>query len=367
MLLQRLVLTFFLSSTLYLSRAQTYFALSSLPQLAVTIADSIGKADMYFVAQAHRNAANVPIEKELLLALHKSRGVCYDILEFPQSAATILNEYLRTGYDSLLKAIEPQASFTFIKAVRQYNDNLPIHQQIRFYGIDFEGGARARFIPRAMEIIMRGTGIAHTESLFKLLDACKTDTPLLEKNQRALQQYLQQNETKARQLLGIYYTDVLLIANARFNFSPRRDGGMYENFKRLYAELARVNGAPKFFASFGYGHLNPKNTSGIAQRLHHTDDSPVKEKVVIVGVEYINCSFYGEKDQGSGKGHLGNLATICPGKVVKKVENTTTKEPAITFLSGKTLANLSCNATAGKLAGVLVLHNFDATRFWTWE
>ena len=38
--------------------------------------------------------------------------------------------------------------------------------------------------------------------------------------------YLKENEDKCRLLLGKFFVDILLIVNAQYNFSQRRDGNV---------------------------------------------------------------------------------------------------------------------------------------------
>ncbi|HEX7847727.1 MAG TPA: hypothetical protein VF476_18130 [Chitinophagaceae bacterium] len=254
--------------------------------------DSLGKVEFYLIAQLHNNQANTIIEKELLFSLNKKYGLQYDILEYGHSVAFLVNQYLVTGQDSLLKFIDPKASFQFIRAVKAYNDSLTHQKKIRFYGLDFENRLQGRFIKKTMTIILKQSNLPAKENLFTFLqDIIVSDPGNLAMNLKRLRNYLSQHEQDSRTLLGDYFTDVLLIANAQYDFTPDRDDAMLENFKRLHKELTKNGERPLFFASFGTGHVNLRNSNGIAMKLLEDEDSPVKNSVAVTGTHYFNCLF----------------------------------------------------------------------------
>ena len=177
-----------------------------------------------------------------------------------------------------------------------------------------------------------------------------------------METYLKNNEQQCRTLLGKYYVDVLLISNSQFAFSPKRDKAMFDNFNLLYSELTRTEANPKFFASFGFGHVNPDNKNGLPYRLLEDGDSPIKGKVSIIGAQYYNCTF---KVREPTLEPSGTLSTLCKNSVVKNIDSSNeTKAKTITFFSKSELKTFSCKEALNKLDGLIIIRNFDANALW---
>ena len=101
------------------------------------------------------------------------------------------------------------------------------------------------------------------------------------------------------------------MTHSQYGSSTSRDGYMLDNFLILYNELKRTNPSPKFVGSFGTGHVSPKNEKGIAMRLLTSKQSPVLNNVVLLGAQYINCTF--GKDNQLYK-NSGTLSALCNDK-----------------------------------------------------
>lgn len=333
--------------------------------LGSDVAKSLHKSQFYFVGQGHNNEANTIIEKELLLALNAKYNVQYDILEYSHSAAFLINQYLQTGNEDFLKCINPAANFNFIKAIKAYNDTSSKNENIRFYGLDFENRHEGKYTKKAIEIILGQSKMLPKEPLYSLLHITATSTPkdLYAALQR-LKNYLTANEYKSRSLLGNFFVDVLLITNAQYDFTPKRDEAMIENFKRLYNELVRNGGRPLFFASFGTGHINPANSKGIAMKLLHDRSSPVRNKVSIIAVHYFNCRF---NKQELGKSSEGSLDFLCKKKFVDNLSSMQDEKETIIFMPREELNKLQCKKVIEQFSGLIIIRNFNAATFWTWE
>lgn len=334
--------------------------------LGRTVTEKLEPYQFYFIGQAHNNKANTLLEKELLLALNKKWGVRYDILEYSHSAAFLINEYLQTGEDSLLAVINSGAPFNFIRAVKTHNDTCHSARKIRFYGLDFENRQDGKYTRKAIGRILGQTMMPVKETLYSLLSQVAGSAPKeLNEKLKTIKYYLDENEEKCRLLLDHYFLDLSLIVNAQFDFSPKRDDAMFANFIRLHRELTGRGENPSFLASFGTGHINPGNKKGLAMKLMQEDNSPVKNKVGIIGVQYVNCQF---NAKGQAKSTYGNLDFLCKSRVPGNfsAEQAGEKEE-ITFLPRTELLKLNCNNSIGHLAGLLVVSNFGATKYGCWE
>lgn len=343
-----------------------YFLTDSSALFAKQITGTLPEAGFYFIGQLHNNAANTILEKELLFSLNKRFSVSYDILEYSHSVAVILNEYLITGQDSLLDFIDQNAGFSFIRSVKQFNDTVNGKRKIKFYGIDFEGRDLGKYTKRAMSIILQ-RNISNDSVLFHLVKACgESDATMLSKNLVQLKNYLAINKQKAREIPGDRYLDLLLITNAPYGFSPKRDKAMYNNFNLLYNELSnQLPGKPKFFGSFGIGHINPDNPKGIANVLNFSEDSPVKNNVTIVGVHYFNCFF---NSSNTFKESKGVLEFLCKQKSISTMSKSTNSDkPILRYIPGTEFNYPNCDKSIKQLKGIVIIENFNATANWTWE
>lgn len=333
--------------------------------LGIDIVSNLPRAQVYFVGQLHNNEANTIIEEALLLSLHAKYDVQYQLLEYAHSAAFLINRYLQTGDEDLLKFIHADAKFNFIKSIKAYNNNLSADTQIRFYGVDFENRQNGKYTQKALAIILDQLKPPTSNSLALLLSDIVTAQPMdLEKNLIRLKSYVQENDSISRALLGKYYLDVLLITNAQFNFSSRRDASMVSNFSRLYDELAKEGRNPKFFASFGTGHINPNNKDGIATKLMLGQQSPVKNNVCVLGVQYFNCLFSKENVQ---KATDGSLNFLCKKTTVEKLTHIQDSSKRIEFLPKSKLDLAHCSDTIQLLSGMILVYNFGSTSFGFWE
>lgn len=344
-------------------KAQDSLSSKKTDSIFSSAVNSLSESDFYFVGQAHGNQANAIIENGLLFSLNKKFNVRYYILEWSQSLAFLLNQYLETGQDSIFNFINPRANFGFLKTIKSFNDTVKDSKKIKFFGLDFEDRLDWKWTKKAIGIISDEINLPTNNSLQSLLNAVINPNPNSEeKNLSALKNYLNQNEKDCRLFLNKYYVDVLLIANAKFTLTQKRDKDMYANFKLLYNELETEGERPKFFASFGIGHITPKNNSGLPYRLLNGNDSPARDSVSVIGIQYYNCTF---NVPSSDSSRTGTLSSVCKKSVVKELENLNdAKERTITFVKKSELKNFGCNDAINKLSGLIIVRNFHRTTSW---
>ena len=360
--MKRIIISVFLLSFMKV-KAQDSPIYQTVDSLLSAAVNTLDKSDFYFIGQAHGNQANTVIENGLFFSLNKRFNVRYYILEFGQSFAFLLNQYLETGQDSILKATYLKANFDIVKRIKNFNDTVVNSKKIKFFGLDFENRLNWKWTKQSIEIISDKIKLPTNNPLQILLNAVINPQPdSEEENLTALKKYLNENENDCRLFLGKYYVDVLLISNAKFTLSQKRDKDMYGNFELLYKELEREGEAPKFFASFGIAHINPKNNSGLPYRLLNGTDSPIKDSVSVIGTQYYNCTF---NVPNPTPGAIGTLMSLCKKSVTKEIENLNdNKERTITFVKKSELKNFGCNEAINKLSGLIVIRNFPATTSW---
>lgn len=314
----------------------------------------------YFIGQLHCNQANNLIEQEIFFALHQKKGVQYNIIEFSHSAAFLINEYLKTGQDTILKAINSIAPFSFVKSIKNYNEGLQEGRKIKFFGLDFEGRFEGRLTKYAIKLIAKEIYLAKTDSLsFLLEEIIHVDPSEMKKQLEKLRNFLSKNQQQYREQLKDYFIDLFLISSAQYEFTPKRDDAMVKNFNLLYKELLLVNKNPKFFGSFGIGHINPSNRKGIAMRLKEDENSPVRKNVTIIGVQYLNCRF---EKENMVKSSSGNLNFLCDkSEIILPLEKDRDSSATIQYLPAKAIKLKNCSRNLSSLSGLVIIKNFNST------
>ncbi len=274
----------------------SFFQDTELHQNIIANIENLKDGNFYMISQIHNSKIDIPLEKEFLFSLH-SKGVYYDISEYPHSAFFLINEYLKSGDTSILKLVSSKAPFTFVKDVYLFNQKQIIEKQIKFFGIDYElyNSDRGKHYKNSLLFIYnhRKAAIANTvfENLFNQLDSTdEKDIKALTSLHKLLQTAFYKNEEKSREIFSNYSDDILLILSAPTEYKsiPKRDKWLFQRFKKVYDIVLRSNNNPKFIASFGAAHVKASNNNNITHKLQTFTESPVKGKVVIIGAQYFN-------------------------------------------------------------------------------
>lgn len=344
-------------------KAQEHSSDPVIKQLAVSLADSLPNADCYFIGQAHLNKLNTTLELELLLQLHARHGVQFEILEYSHSAAMIMNEYLETGNDDLLKSLDSAGNFMLLRGVRQYNQALTAEKRIRFFGIDFEGRVNNRYLKKAAAIICHNKQLNNNTPLGKYLISLQLPDANIPQLLTEIKQYLSISADTAASLLGNYYIDLLLITQAQYGFSPRRDANMFMNFQTLYKALSTHTTNPRFFGSFGYAHIQPGNTQSISYRLQNSNSSPVRGKVSLMGIQYFR-SVTGESYQAT----IGNLSALCSKTILTQLEQQVSgNNPEVHIYGSKNISLIPCKPGLQTFSALLLVYNYPGSRGYIFE
>ena len=304
--MQRILIVFFLlpflsfgqdsSLTNCINSNAYFFQDTALHQNIIANIENLKDGNFYMISQIHNSKIDIPLEKEFLFALH-SKGVYYDISEYPHSAFFLINEYLKSGDTSILKLISPKAPFTFIKDVYLFNQKQIIEKQIKFFGIDYElyNTDRGRCYKNSLVFIYKHQKAAITntvfENLFNQLESIdEKDIKALTRLHKLLQTTLYKNEDKIKDIFSNYSDDIILILSAPTEYKsiPKRDKWLFQRFKKVHDIVLRSNKNPKFIASFGAAHVKASNNKNITHKLQTFNHSPVKDRVVIIGTQYFN-------------------------------------------------------------------------------
>lgn len=116
--------------------------------------EDIAHYKVFFSGETHSIAANWTSEFKLLQYLNQKADVTHYLGEFPYSMGELVNDYLTTGDESLLRlfhadapgnAATSQDNYDFWVKVRTYNQTLPPDRKIRVVGLDGELGSHLAF------------------------------------------------------------------------------------------------------------------------------------------------------------------------------------------------------------------------------
>lgn len=353
----------------------SFFRDTALHHTVVANIGNLKDGDFYMISQIHNSKIDIPLEKEFLFSLH-AEGVYYNISEYPHSAFFLVNEYLKSGDTTILELINPEAPFTFFKEVYEFNQKQSAEKQIKFFGIDYElyNLFRGRHYKNSLLFIYRHrkTALANTdfEKLFIRLESIdEKDIKALTTIHKELQRTLYKNEQNINALFSMYSDDISLILSAptQYRSIPKRDKWLFQRFKTVYNIVSGSNHRPGFIASFGAAHVRASNTRNITHKLQAFNDSPVKGKVVVIGVQYFN-----------GGGGIKEAKNYTSAGILDHVSTDATLDSISTIFTDRSenvallqQDKLTClTNTVEKLAHIdwlFLVNKQEWVKYWKWE
>ncbi|HWP97604.1 MAG TPA: erythromycin esterase family protein [Syntrophomonadaceae bacterium] len=113
------------------------------------------KNSIFLSGEAHAIAQNTVMELYLLQYFNQRQGVRYLLSENGYAQAQLINQYLNTGDESILRKVYDelkgtaawnQESYDFCVSLRKYNDSLPQEKRVMVVGIDLEHQVNTAFL-----------------------------------------------------------------------------------------------------------------------------------------------------------------------------------------------------------------------------
>lgn len=261
---------------------------SKLDSLTNLLIGRLADKDFYLIGEAHTFLANNDFQLSLIKTLHKN-GVYNIANELPHSTCFLFNQYLETGNDSLLTLLKPSATYKLLKKVREFNLEQPVEKRIKYYGIDYinSGETCSNFLV-SLKLIREKIPPANLPLDIFLGRYLQKETlqhqDVVELNDTLFAK-LQSDSIIYKKHFGDYYDDLLLMTSNLVGNRTNRDSYVFNSFQLLYRQLAaKQRSKPKFFAFYGIGHLD-----NFGNYLLSDNDSPVKNNVCKIGIQYINC------------------------------------------------------------------------------
>ena len=275
---------------------------------------------VFLTGEAHGVAANTDVQIKLLKYLNEKAGVKYFLIERGYSDSVILNRYLKTGDENILKqyyeGINGTLNYTINdyemwKKLYEYNKKKSIEDKIKVIGIDVEYTPLSAF--KCMYSLIpheeAPSEIKPTIEKFKALN----DGKISLKTQEIEPYFFTINEdiNKNRSIYEKYFKgnlfDFEFISNniynffnsTRVDFEKLRDQCIYENFLKIYTTLPKG----KFFGEFGLDHISHKKYGEFGvdkfnMLLRNESNSPVKSSVVSIPYIYKGCKTMFDTKEG---------------------------------------------------------------------
>ena len=259
-----------------------------LNKLTDKLRDFLPGKSFYIIGESHTFLANNDLQFALLKTLHQ-QGVYNVANELPHATCFLFNQYLETGDETILSGLRPEATYSLLKKVREFNLSFPKDQQIRYYGIDYADPKYNFYDLSASLQTIRKYVVPASLPLDTLIDHYRLKEVITLNDAKTLlaqlNDKLQTEEKQYRSHFGTYYDDLLLMSSNILGNRTNRDKSIFACFSLLYKLLqTKQKAPPKFLAFYGIGHLENLGTI-----LQENDGSPVKGSVAKIGIQYINC------------------------------------------------------------------------------
>ncbi|WP_066496803.1 hypothetical protein [Abyssisolibacter fermentans] len=289
-----------------------YTYLSNNTYCQLKLDNDLENANIFLMGEFHGVACNARIEYDLLKYFVINAGVKYYVKELGYNDARKLNEYLRTGDESILKNLlktykncyfATQENYKMWKAIYNFNKTLSNKNKIVVVGIDITDSSN-----EAIEYIYTCLPQKKIPSQIKyVIDELKNIYCCIKNKTKVSYDYYQFWSTYLisidkyydiyKQYFGSNFFDFYMISRnliAKFkrridNLNAReiREQELYENFMIQYKYYLKGN----FFGVLGNAHIaNGYNcVESFASRLNNNPTSYVRGKVITLLSLYKNC------------------------------------------------------------------------------
>ncbi|WP_118976993.1 hypothetical protein [Taibaiella koreensis] len=338
---------------------------TSIDSLTHELFDALPGGDFYLIGETHNFIAN----NDLLLALVKTlqpKGVYNIVNELPHASCFLFNEYLSTGDERLLAEIRPKASYQVLKDIYAFNQRQPEGKRIKFYGIDYMDVDDLDNLSLSLKRI-GGKLAPEPNRLYGVIAAYAARDTITRDDAVAfnavLDRYLNGDSAAYyKQYFGPYYADLALMASNIVGTKGRSDKTIFNGFLSLYRYcFSNGEASPKFLAMYGFGHLK-----GFGTRLSADKASPVKNKTIIVGLQYYEC--HGDWPWRQERRYNDGVAFFFPEKDFDRIRERLYRQPGmqIGVLPNKDKC-ISSKAGRPDLDGLIFFKQYGSRRMRSWK
>jgi hypothetical protein len=284
---------------------------------------------VFFTGETHDQEGNMELKWKMLKYLYKKAGVRVLVLEDPASYAWLLNKHIASGdsvkYNHLIEYETSAKERIFFRTLYRFNRALPPEERIILYGIDMEYSTT--IAAEALDSIINERPVppslrSDIQSFTKDHKYEWADTVLKKlENDPSMKAYYGKNYLLLTSILRGMACSTCDPPEIDLTSSKwiDRENLMHHNYLDLIEQYPHM----KYYGQFGKAHTNIRpgiqrwfralNWFPLASRLNTLADSPVKEQVCSIVIEYS----YGISGKGDSK-YFYN--TSAPGFTLFKLD-----------------------------------------------
>ena len=255
---------------------------------------------IFLLGESHGFAAPQSLDLALLKHLHTKADVRYYLAEVDYAQAHFLNEYLRTGNDSLLRYVFEtwvrenaqwgnRQFYEKIVKIRAWNQSLPAENRVRFVGVDKIQDWEV--IRRFLREWLAANKVSGLDALRQAAENPKFDKNGLYAAAESLLDTVMLHNPLASLTQPKRDTLLHLLQNIRHHQQRfPRDSVMYLNLKALTGIQPELKNA-KMYGLWGFTHTLPGSVNGGYRpfaSLLRSPGSPFRQQVVALGTYAID-------------------------------------------------------------------------------
>lgn len=274
-----------------------------------SIEEDLSEYEVYLTGEAHGIDLCYEAQKYITKYLVENQGVKYILLESSVSIAELLNGYLKTGDDEILKKVmlNYEGSPAYNQGLNdlyefyyEYNKQLPEGKKLTFVGIDIEHNMKVACL--YINNLVKDLGDPPKEIQAMIQRATTYGNYYNNAFLKELQQSVEENEKYYEEYLGEdFFAFKMSVKNLIPNYSDdEREQFIVDNFKAFYEKLPKG----KYFGQFGTLHViktERTDFSGLKDKIDTFANSinsyyePLKGKVCSMIYEYGTNEYKGKE------------------------------------------------------------------------
>lgn len=276
--------------------------------------NDIKKYEIFLTGENHAVAFNGDVRLKFLKYLNKNAGVNYCLAELSYSAGVLINKYLKTGDESILRSVYAEFNKTFAYDENEfetwiklynYNKGLPPDKKITVIGIDIE--FQKNTTRNCLEYLIKDkkvpSSIADSINIIKNIGMSSTNVQNI-RSAKTIYDDIQKKKSIYENFLGENYFDFEMTLRNMIDTSTdsndKRENTLYKNFNLIYSHYPKG----KYFGEFGGEHTYLKkrkskflNVADFAAQLNG-NGSLFKGKVLSIPYIYFNCKYRNTDNNG---------------------------------------------------------------------
>lgn len=296
----------------YLIKHAIPVQLDKLDDKALIEKAGLNEHQILLYGEHHATVKNFEMELFLIKYLNQNEGIRHIFIESGYCDAQLLNRYLATGDESILKGMMnnlkgtfaySQGTFNFYKSIYEYNKTLPEDKKLELIGVDVQHQTPTgmdyiisllpeKEAPETIKAELSALQLMHKSQNYRMADLTALLKSVEETHKTVYKDYLGTNYEAFNE--GLISILQLFECDYGDNASIR-EKKMIENFTKQYQAFNQ----PKCFGIFGGAHTDLNQNQGeynLATYIN-TENASTKGKVGSITAYYFN-SFYMDNKTG---------------------------------------------------------------------